>query len=65
MKTTSKSQVRLYREIEEEQVKRKRKAFIIFPVEAWETVSTNEIGNDIHIKTDHKIRNVYLNGKKL
>ena len=65
MNTTKQTDVGLYKEIKETQVKRTKKAFIFFNVEWWETVSTNELGNDIHIETENKIRNVYLNGSKI
>lgn len=39
--------------------------FLFFKTEWWERVSSDHIGNDIYIKTDHPIRQVYLNGKEL
>lgn len=39
--------------------------FLIFKTEWWETANTEHIGNDIYIKTNRPIRNVYLNGNLL
>lgn len=49
-------------EREKTEVKRKGKFLFFFETEWWETVSTEHIGNDIYIKTDRPIRNVYLDG---
>ena len=42
-----------------------RKKFLTFPIMWRVQSSTKHIGNDIFIKTDHPIRNVYINGKLL
>jgi hypothetical protein len=49
----------------ETKVLRKGKYLIFFDTEWWETVSSDHVGNDIHINTQHPIRDVYLNGKLL
>ncbi len=52
-------------EIETTQVKRTGRFMLIFKTEWWETVRTDSIGNDIHIKTERPIRQVFLNGEPL
>lgn len=59
------SLVRGSAEEEATQIKRTKKYFWFFNVEWWETVSVENIGHDIHIKTDRPIRAVYLNGNKI
>lgn len=52
-------------EVEETQIKRTRRILFVFPVSYWFTVGSNHIGDDVYIKTNKQIRNVYLNGKLL
>ena len=52
-------------EAEETQIKRTRRILFVFPVSYWTTISRNHIGDDVYIKTNKQIRNVYLNGKLL
>lgn len=61
LKTQSQTVVVGREEREDSLIKRVGK-FLFFKTEWWETVSTNHIGNDIHIKTDREIRQIYLNG---
>lgn len=64
MTTPYKTTVEGVREEDIEQVRRV-KGWKLFNVSWWETVSTTTIGNDIHITTDHPVRDIYLNGKKI
>lgn len=59
------TQVKTAEENEATYEKRKGKFLLFFDTEWWEKVSQRHIGNDIHIKTDREIRDVYLNGKKV
>lgn len=45
--------------------RRTRKFLWFFDVEWWEIANREHVGNDIHIRTDHKIDHIYLNGKKM
>lgn len=47
----------------EETYKKKRGWFLFFPTESWIKVNTESFGDDIMIKTDRPIRDVYINGK--
>lgn len=49
-------------EVKDTMVKRVGR-FLCFKTEAWEVAKTDHIGNDLHIKTDREIRDIYLNGK--
>lgn len=62
MKTISKSIVKGLEEVKESYVLRKT-VFLIFPVTWWEKISTEHIGNDIMIETEHEIRQIILNGE--
>lgn len=62
--TESRTTVEGVQEQDIEQVRRV-KGWRCFNVSWWETMSTTTIGNDIHINTDHPVRDIYLNGKKI
>lgn len=64
MAVTKTTGVAIRSEVEVEEVKRKGKRFFFFNTEWWETVSTKTVGNDIHVKTDSEVRDVYVNGVK-
>ena len=64
--TQAKTIVKGLEEVKKTEVKKRKRVFFgLFSVEHWEVVSTEHIGNDIHIKTNREIRGVYLNGNKL
>lgn len=65
MKTKIKTQLQGVSENLITEVKRTRPFLFVFNIEWWEAVLTEHIGNDIHIKSDNQIRNIYLNGEKV
>lgn len=63
--TQGKTIVEGVEEMEGTYIKKTGRFLLFFKTEWWEKVSERSIGNDIHIKTDREIRQVYLNGKPL
>lgn len=53
------------REEREQSVIKRISGFWIFKTTWWELVSSKHVGNDLHIRTERDIRQVYLNGKPL
>lgn len=45
--------------------KREGRFLLFFKTTWWELVSSEHIGNDIHVETDREIRQVFINGKPL
>lgn len=61
----SKTVVRGVEEVEKTFVQRRGRFLLFFETTWWEEVKTEHVGNDIQIKTDREIRQVYLNGEPL
>lgn len=61
---TTYTAVHLCEEVKDTLIK-KQSRFLFFKITWWETVSTEHIGNDIHIATNRPIRAIYLNGKEI
>lgn len=58
------TEILIKEEIENTLIKRERQ-FLFWKTDWWEVVSTNHIGNDIYIISNHPIRNIILNGKNI
>lgn len=52
-------------QVKKTQVKRTKTFLLFFKTEWWETVKATSMGNDIHVHSDRKIDNIYLNGIKV
>lgn len=59
------NRVEIVQWLEINQEKRKGRFFKFLPVKWWRTVSTKNIGTELHITTEQVIENVYLNGEKI
>lgn len=46
-------------------VEKKRRSWLFFTVTHEEVIKTESLGNEIHIKSDREISQIYFNGKPL
>ena len=49
----------------EETLKKKVRKILCFDLVSWVTENVQTIGRDVHIKTEHDLREIYINGEPI